>query len=249
MKFSIITCTWNSEPFLKECIDSVLSQDYPNIEHIFVDGGSTDGSLERIKSLSGNIKYVTGITGGISRAMNTGIEMASGDVIAHMHSDDYYAHPQVLSHVAKAMVDSGAEWLFGRCLSDIDGNLLPESYIVPRYSYRYLLKRNFIPHAATFVKRSLFERSGLFNTSIRLSMDYDMWLRLGKLAEPLQVDEHLAVFRRHQGSVSTANPLASFEDNFAVRMNHINKMPWSLAYHWAHYLVRKQRLLKKLNRI
>ena len=178
LKISIVTCTWNSEPYLQQSIESVLSQDYPDIEQIFVDGGSTDGSLERIQSLSGNVKYVTGITGGISHAMNVGIKMARGDVVAHLHSDDYYAHPKVLSHVAKVVQETGAEWLFGRCLSDIDGQLFPEGYAIPEYSYRSLLKGNFIPHPATFVKKELFERAGVFDTSIRYAMDYDLWFAL-----------------------------------------------------------------------
>jgi len=246
IKFSIITCTWNSEPYLQQSIDSVLAQDYPNIEQIFVDGGSTDGTLERIQSLTGNVKYVTGVTGGIAHAMNVGIEMASGDVIAHLHSDDYYAHSQVLSHVAQAFETEGAEWLFGRCLSDIDGKRVPEGYAIPHYSYQRLLKGNFIPHPATFVTKALFERAGVFEKSIKYAMDYDLWLRLGKLAEPVQLDEHLAVFRRHPGSLSTSNPLASFEDDFAVRMKYAAKTPWPLAYHWAHYLVRRSRITRQL---
>jgi len=246
IKFSIITCTWNSEPYLQQSIDSVLVQDYPNIEQIFVDGGSTDGTLERIQSLTGNVKYVTGITGGIAHAMNVGIEMASGDVIAHLHSDDYYAHPKVLSHVAQAMQTAGAEWLFGRCLSDIDLQRIPEGYAIPDYSYQSLLKRNFIPHPATFVKKTLFQRTGVFDASIKYAMDYDLWLRIGKLAAPIQLDEHLAVFRRHSGSLTTSNPMASFKNDFEVRMKYANKNPWSLAYHWAHFLVRRRRILKGL---
>ncbi|MGZ4959251.1 MAG: glycosyltransferase family 2 protein [Methylomonas sp.] len=246
LRFSIITCTWNSEPYLRQSIESVLAQDYTEIEQVFVDGGSTDGTLERIRSLPGNVKCVSGITGGISRAMNVGIEMASGDVIAHLHSDDYYAHPQVLSHVAKAMQETGAEWLFGRCLSDIDGRLVPEGHAIPQYSYRRLLKGNFIPHPATFIRKALFERTAVFDTAIRYAMDYDMWLRLGKLAEPVQLDEHLAVFRRHAGSLSTSNLLAAFEDDFAVRMKHADKNPYSRAYHWGHYLVRRSRLNRRI---
>jgi glycosyltransferase involved in cell wall biosynthesis len=245
-RISIVTCTWNSEPYLQQSIESVLAQDYPDVEQIFVDGGSTDGSFERIQSLTGNVKYVTGITGGIAHAMNVGIEMATGDVIAHLHSDDYYAHPQVLKHVAQAMQTTGAEWLFGRCFSDIDGQRVPEGHPIPKYSYNRLLKGNFIPHPATFVRNSLFACAGGFDQSVRYAMDFELWLRLGKLAEPVQLDEHLAVFRRHSGSLSTANPMASFEDDFAVRMRHAAKTPWSLAYHWAHYLVRRRRLLQGL---
>ena len=176
--------------------------------------------------------------------MNIGVEMARGEVIAHLHSDDYYAHPQVLGRVAAALSEASADWLFGRCLSDINGQRMSENYIVPRYSYRRLLKGNFIPHPATFVKRALFSRAGVFDETIKYAMDYDLWLRIGKMAEPVQLDEHLAVFRRHEGSLSTANRMASLEDDFAVRMRHVPKLPWCYVYHWAHYFVRRRRVAR-----
>lgn len=244
IKFTIITCTWNSAAFLAESIDSVLTQDWPELEYIFVDGGSTDRTLDMIQSIPRKVTLIENVGGGISRAMNAGIEAATGDVIAHLHSDDYYAHTQVLQRVARTLERTHAEWLFGRCLSDIGGERVPENYVVPRYSYPRLLKGNFIPHPATFVRRSLFERAGRFDESIKYAMDSDMWLRLGKVANPVQLDEHLAVFRRHAGSLSTANNVASLQDDFKVRTRYAARTPWSLAYHWAHYLVRRSRLVR-----
>lgn len=242
IKFTIITCTLNSAAFLAESISSVLAQDWPELEYIFVDGGSTDCTLDMISAIPRKVTLIENIGGGISRAMNTGIDAASGDVIAHLHSDDYYAHPQVLGHVADALTRANAAWVFGRCLTEIDGEVLPEGYAVPPYSYRRLLKGNFIPHPATFVRRSLLEKVGQFDERIRFAMDYDLWLRLGELAQPMQLDEHLAVFRSHPGSLSTANRMASFEDDFAVRMAYADKTPWSLVYHWAHYVVRRRHI-------
>lgn len=246
MKISIITCTWNSEPYLAQSVASVLEQDYPEIEYIFVDGGSADGTLGLIKAIKRDVILVNNVCGGIGRAMNAGIVAATGDVIAHLHSDDYYAHPKVLSNVANALEATGAEWLFGRCLSDLGGKRIIENYTIPRYSYRRLLKGNFIPHPATFVTRKLFDRAGLFDENIKYAMDYDLWLRLGRLANPIQLDEHLAVFRRHSGSLSTANREASLYDDYRVRMQYVENRPWTIAYHWAHYLVRRRRLVRSL---
>lgn len=246
MKISVITCTWNSANHLNESISSVLAQNHPDIEYIFVDGGSTDGTLEMIQKVPREVKLIQNVSGGISRAMNAGIEAATGEVIAHLHSDDYYAHPHVLSSVADALDKSMAGWLFGRCYSDIGGVRETEGYTVPRYSYRRLLKGNFIPHPATFVRRHLFERIGGFDESIKFAMDYDMWLRLGSVADPIQINEYLSVFRRHSGSLSTANKMASLMDDFKVRMRHAPKNPWSFAYHGAHYLARRRRLARAL---
>jgi glycosyltransferase involved in cell wall biosynthesis len=247
LKISIITCTWNSASYLPRSIESVLAQDYPNIEYIFVDGGSDDGTIDLIKAIPCPVVYVSDIRGGISAAMNKGIELATGDVIAHLHSDDYYLHNRVICRVAEIMTESGAEWCFGRAMDDIAGEVRPEPWKVPRYSYRRLLKGNFIPHQSTFVRKRVFKLLGMYDTHYRLAMDYDMWLRIGRDYEPVQVDEHWSVFRRHAGSASTANEMKGFEEDFGIRMKYVKKTPWHYLYHYAHFIVRRHRLRRKLN--
>ena len=244
LTFSIITCTWNSEPFLAQSIASVLSQNYSHIEYIFVDGGSTDGTLERIRSLERPYRLLENVNGGISRAMNAGIEIATGDVIAHLHSDDYYLHPTVLSTVAQHLQSSGRNWLFGRILRDVDGVLQREKFISPRYSYSRLLRTNFIPHPATFVRRAFIQRAGGFDTTLKYAMDYDLWLKLGELGEPVQLDEPLAAFREHHGSLSTRDALPALEEDFRVRLSHVGINPMMRAMHYMRYLVRRQRVLQ-----
>lgn len=219
-KFSIITCTWNSEPYLEESIASVLAQDYSDVEYIFVDGGSTDGTLERIATIARPTKVLHGVQGGIGKAMNEGIRAATGDIVAHMHSDDYYLDANVLSRVANAFVATNCDWLFGRVLSDINGTLEKERYRVPRYSYSTLLRNNIIPHAATFVRRRIFDEHGVFDESFRLAMDYEYWLRIGKSHSPVQLDDYLAAFRRHSLSATVANRLKSFNEDFRARFAH-----------------------------
>lgn len=247
LTFSIITCTWNSAPYLGESIASVLAQDYPHIEYIFVDGGSTDGTLEQIRALRRPYQLIENVRGGVSRAMNEGIHAASGDVIAHLHSDDYYLHPHVLSTVAHHLETSGHEWLFGRTKPIIDGRLLSENYVAPRYSYGKLLKGNFIPHPATFVRRELMQRAGDFDTGLKYAMDYDLWLRIGRLAEPVQLDEPLTAFREHEGSLSNAkgNRLAAMAEDMRVRLTYAGRNPFERLEHYARYVVRRQRAIRE----
>jgi glycosyltransferase involved in cell wall biosynthesis len=242
LRFSVITCSWNSEPFIADCIDSVLKQHYSHFEFVFVDGGSTDGTLERIQALGQRCKVLKDVRGGISRAMNEGLRAASGDLILHLHADDYLLHGKVLGQIARLFQSSTAGWAFGRVLQDYDGRLVPEQWLVPRYSYRRLIHGNFIPHAATFVRRELFDQVGVFDETLRYAMDYDMWLRLGRIAEPLQLDEALSVFRRHAGSASTVNALAGQREDFAVRLRYSGRSPWVLAEHSLRYVVRRERL-------
>ncbi|TFV90285.1 glycosyltransferase [Oxalobacteraceae bacterium OM1] len=244
LTFSIVTCTWNSEPYLAQSIESVLAQDYPHIEYIFVDGGSTDGTLERIRSLKRPYQLIEGVRGGISRAMNEGIRAATGDVVAHLHSDDYYLHPRVLSTVADHLERTGRNWLFGRIMRDVDGQLLAEKFDAPRYSYSRLLRTNFIPHPATFARRELLMKAGGFDTNLKYAMDYDLWLKLGGLGEPVQLDEPLAAFREHQGSLSTRDRLPALNEDFRVRLSHVGLNPVARAMHYARYYVRRKRILQ-----
>ena len=242
--FSIVICCWNSEPYVAQAVASVLSQTYTDLELIFVDGGSTDGTLERIRALDCETTILENVRGGVGRAMNAGLEVARGDVIAHLHADDYYLHERVLAEVASAFKSSNAEWVFGRAMSDMnDGRVLPESYVVPRYSYQRLLRANFIPHQATFVKRSLFDRFGGFDPQYRFAMDYDMWLRLGKVVPPAQVDKHWVAFRRHAGGLTTAHYAASQREGFRVCFKHSGHSPLFLMEHGSRFLVRQARSL------
>lgn len=239
--FSIVTCTLNSEPWLAQSIASVQKQRDVEIDYIFVDGGSTDGTLDRIRALSRPYTLLENVGGGISRAMNAGIEVARGDVIAHLHSDDFYLREDVLQTVARHLVSSGRRWLFGRTMRCIDGRLLAEGYVAPRYSRRQLLRGNFIPHPATFVSRELMWRAGGFNSDYKYAMDYDLWLRLSCIAEPLQLDLPLAAFREHEGSLSTRERSAAMLEDLQVRLAHTGFHPLARCMHWARYLVRRQR--------
>src|SRR4051794_8122177 len=114
--FSIITCTWNSMPWLDESIASVLMQDYPDVEYIFVDRGSTDDTLDQIRALQRPYRLLEGVRGSIGRAMNEGLKAATGDIVAYLDADNYYLGPEVFSTVARHLETGRKGWLFGRAV-------------------------------------------------------------------------------------------------------------------------------------
>lgn len=232
--------------YLPETVRSVQMQTGVEYEHIFVDGNSIDGTLEYINGLKGNnIRLLEGVGGGIAKAMNEGIRVAKGDVIAHLHSDDYYLSSDVLSIVAATFSQSNSKWLFGRIMSDVDGLLLPEGYVIPRYSFKRFLRGNFIPHPATFIRREVFEECGVFSETLRYAMDYDLFLRVAKRYPPIQLDIPLAAFRRHDGSATQANFMKSFAEDYQVRCSYSRW--YQLPEAALRYFVRRQRHLKRLS--
>lgn len=246
--FSIVTCTWNSAATLPDTLASLRAQTCRNVEHIFVDGGSSDGTLALLDAFGGTKRILHGVRGGISHAMNVGVRHASGAVVAHLHADDYYAAPDVLSSVAVAMRASGRAWLVGEIAVLSPRGMLPPQ---PRraYSYRALAAgRAFIPHPATFVRRELFDQVGCFDEQLRYAMDIDLWLRLAAATEPVVLPRVLAIFRDHAGSVSSANKLLARQEEWRVRRRYAGAAPLAFATYCLRYLKRTHALRRQITR-
>lgn len=248
MKLSIITVCLNSRRFIGETIESVLSQDYGDVEHVIVDGGSTDGTLDLIRRYAADDERVVWVSEndrGISDAMNKGVAMASGEIVAHLNSDDYYAHPGVLSRVADRFhADAGCDWLTAG-LTFVDERRLPLRDVrVRRYSFRRLLRGNIILHPATFIRRSVFRGVGGFDLSLRYCMDYDLFLRLGRKSSPCLLDQQLACFRVHPESRSVVHAVQAHAEEYQVRMNWLAEMSRPTWFYRLDY-----QLKKKLNRL
>jgi glycosyltransferase involved in cell wall biosynthesis len=243
--FSIITCTWNSAATLPDTLASLRGQTCRDVEHIFVDAGSNDATLDLIAAFPGNKRVLHGVRGGISHAMNRGIDAASGAIVAHLHADDYYAAPDVLAQVADAMAQSGRDWLVGE-IAVLAGTTLLPAQRSRAYSYRALVAgRAFVPHPATFVRRSLFQQVGHFDEQLRYAMDIDLWLRLAAQAPPVILQRVLAVFRDHPGSVSSANKLLARQEEWRVRRRYASAAPFSFAIYCLRYLKRTRGLRRK----
>lgn len=180
--FSIITCTRNSERYLKTNIRSVLNQTFLNYEHIFVDGMSSDGTKELIKKNKQAI-LIMSKPNGISNAMNIGVKRARGKFIMHLHSDDSFYSPEVLEKAHNLLENNKTlDWIYGK-IQTIESNgkpigAFPNQKLFQLASPVILKYINFIPHQAVFIKRKVFEKFGYFDESLSSQMDYDFWLRI-----------------------------------------------------------------------
>jgi len=182
LKISIITVVWNNKETIKDAIDSVLNQTYQNIEYIIVDGASTDGTIDIVKSYEDNIsKLISEKDKGIYDGLNKGISLATGDVIAFLHSDDIYASKTILEDAAKKFQNDVT-------LDGVYGDLVytPKSdtskvlrYWKSRDFESSLLKKGWMPaHPTLFLKREIYEKYGGFDLSFKIAGDYDFMLRV-----------------------------------------------------------------------
>ncbi len=177
MRVSIITVCYNSATTIATAIQSVKSQQYNNIEHIIIDGKSTDTTLEVIKQSSFNGLLLSEKDNGIYDAMNKGIKMASGDVIAILNSDDYYANNFVITDVVKHMQSSKSDALYGDLHYVNEHDKIVRNWRSGQFDYKKFNYGWMPPHPTVFVKREVYTNLGFFKTNLRVSADYELMLR------------------------------------------------------------------------
>jgi len=250
-RISVITVTLNSERFLAECLESVAAQGDCLHEHIIVDGGSTDATIEIIKrhaATDSRVRWISEPDRGISDAMNKGVALATGEVITHLNSDDYYPHPKVLSIVQDCFSRNPQDgWLTAGLIFVSEESAFIRNIRVRRYSYKRLVRGNILLHPSTFIKRDLFMAVGGLKLSLSFCMDYDLFLRLGSVTPPLIVDKQLSCFRVHADSRSVFHTEQAYEEEYRVRMDYLRSKGLSTAYYRLDYQI-KRRLNKLLFR-
>lgn len=180
MFFSILTVTWNRAPTLPAALDSLFAQSHKEYEHILQDGGSTDDTLSLLAARPDlRRKLISAHDDGIYDALNRALERASGDVIGILHSDDLFAHPEVLAKVAQRFEETGADAVYGDLdyISAVDPSRVVRHWRSGDYHPSRLRRGWMPPHPALFLRRSVIERHGAYDTSFRIAADYDAILR------------------------------------------------------------------------
>lgn len=184
-KISIVTPSYNLGKYIQRAIDSVLTQDYDNFEYFIIDGGSTDGTVEVLKRYDDErLKWISEPDNGQTNAINKGLKLSSGDLFAWLNADDFYEDGvfEKVAHTFDHNQDAGV--IYGNCFDvsetyeKIKLNIPPETV-----DLKYMLDfGNVIYGPASFYNLELVKKVGLFDESIDYWMDYDMYLRLGKIS-------------------------------------------------------------------
>jgi len=180
MKVSIITVCLNSEDTIEQTINSVLSQSYPHIEYIVIDGGSVDRTINIISQYKDKTsKYISEKDEGIYNAMNKGLALCEGDVIGFMNADDFYADRSVISEVVAFMQENDFEAIYGDLVyvDRLDEDRVVRYWRAGEYKKGAFYNNWVPPHPTFFCRRQVFEKYGYFNDKLQIAADFELMLR------------------------------------------------------------------------
>lgn len=210
-KISIITPSLNQGEFIEKTILSILSQNYPNLEYLVMDGGSSDNTLKILEKYIERIKWVSEPDKGQTHAINKGLRMTSGSIVGYLNADDLLM-PGALWKVAETFTaDPNVMWITGKCrIVNEENNEIRKS--ITKYknillhlrSFPLLLMTNYISQPATFWRREALNEVGPLDENLHYVMDYEYWLRLYSKYPPAFIPDYLASFKIHQKSKTTS---------------------------------------------
>ena len=247
-RISIVTPSYNQGQFIEETIRSVLLQGYPNLEYIIIDGGSTDNSVEIIERYEPWLAYwVSEKDKGQSHAINKGFARSTGEIMAWLNSDDYYA-PFALSMVATSFSMTRTLWVAGKTLRINLGGNLTEGIGKPFEEIENWFVGDLYSQSSVFWKKALWEKCGKLDENLNYSFDYDLWLRFAH-CQPfaLWIDQLLAYTRFHASSKTFTNKRQFILEDKFVLANNKDLIPsfWERIKVW--FLVRERKADKKLS--
>ncbi len=225
-ELTIITPCLNAAATLPATLASVRAQGIDGLEHIVVDGGSTDGTVDLLRATDG-IRWISEPDRGLAHALNKGIAMATGDVIGEINADDVY-EPGALHIVRDAFrAQPEAMWLTGYCrIIDAAGEEIRrpvtgyKNWLLRRYSLGLYLTHNFMSAPATFFRREALAEAGGFDERYRISVDYDLQLKIARRHPPIVLERYLASFRMAEGSLSMSGFKTQFREHAEQARRH-----------------------------
>jgi glycosyltransferase involved in cell wall biosynthesis len=234
---SIVTPCLNAAQYIGRTLESVFSQDYPNIELLVMDGGSTDGTVEILKGLGGRVHYVSAPDGGAADAVNRGFRRARGSIFAWLSADDTYLPGAVSAAVRQFMAMPNASVVYGEGMwIDADGRIIGRYPTLSPYDARNWQRECFVCQPATFIKSAAFDAVGMLNTKLHSAFDYDLWIRLSQRHSFVAIPQTLAASRMHPANKSLGKRQLAFKEAMATLRHHFGYIPVNWIYGYLMFL-------------
>jgi len=234
---SIVTPTYNMAHFLDPTIQSVLSQEYPHIDYVVMDGGSRDGTKELLQKYQARLRYVSAPDEGQADAINRGFELTHGKVFTFLNADDTYLPGAIITAV-KALAsrpEVGAVYGDGQYVRQ-DGSLIG-NYPTRPFDYQAFSRNCFICQPAAFIRRHAFESAGKMNKSLHFALDYDLWIRMAKMFPIVKIEGCLATSRMYADNKTLGRRKQVYEEIIRVVKTHYGYVPYDWLYGYASYLI------------
>lgn len=203
---SVVTPVLNQGVFIAQTVESVLGQDYPRVEYIVVDGGSTDGTLDVLRRYDGRLRWISEPDNGQSAAINKGWRLTNGEIVAWLNADDTYLPGTIRRVVEFLEAHPEVDVAYGDCDYTDDRGRFVRRYPTRPHDYREMVRStlNYIPQPATFIRRRVLDAEGMLDENLHYVMDFDYWLRAGRRHTFAYLPMRLATLRLHRSAKSVA---------------------------------------------
>jgi glycosyltransferase involved in cell wall biosynthesis len=232
---SVVTPSYNQGHLIEETIRSVLLQGYPHLEYVVIDGGSSDNTLDVLRHYEDHLRWVSEPDQGQADAINKGVRMSRGEMLAYLNSDDTYLPGSVRLVAEYFQTHPDVGMVYGDCqVIDAQGNVLGLMRGHKFNLHRLIHRAEIIPQPAAFWRRAVVEQVGLFDLTLRYSMDYDFFIRVGRAFRVAYIPQPLACFRLHSVSKTVSREERHWRETLAVSERYGMK-PW-MAWYWIRRL-------------
>ncbi len=234
---SIVTPCLNAARFIAQTIESVLAQDYPNVEYLIMDGGSTDETMDVVKRYEGRLRWHSGSDSGTADAINRGFQESNGSILAWLNADDTYLPGAVSAAVERFLLTPDAAVVYGEGVwTDENGDALGRYPTRVPYSPDLFERECGLCQPAAFIRRTAFEAVGQVDTTLQSAFDYDLWIRLSRQWPFVAIPTCLATSRMHEANKSLGNRRQMFQESMAVLRKHYGYIPVSWVYGYLSFL-------------
>jgi len=241
---TIVTPSFNQGKFIRETIESVLNQDYPNIEYWVIDGGSTDETIDILKSYGDSINWVSEKDCGQADAVNKGISRAQGSIIGWLNSDDTYLEGSI-SHVVNFMNDHPeADMIYGEgYFIDTNSNII-DRYNTEKFNRKRLAETCMICQPTVFLTKEIVNKVGLLDENLDLCMDYELWMKIADIGKVMYTSKYLATSRMYAENKTLSRRKEVHKEICNTIYKHYGYVPFIWIYGYALQMNKGKRDIK-----